>query len=52
MGLYVGADNDLTLCELQSRLQHIYHGRPYVGVDFSPQSGTLDLASVWGPLPS
>jgi hypothetical protein len=38
---------------LQSRLQLIYHGQPYVDlnpmldrVDFIPQSGTSDLASV------
>jgi hypothetical protein len=36
---------NLTLCPLQSRLQHIYHGQPYARVDFIPQSGTLDLAS-------
>jgi hypothetical protein len=33
---------------LQSRLQHMYHGQPYVRVDFIPQSGTLDLASDVG----
>jgi hypothetical protein len=37
---------NLTLCPLQSRLQHIYHGQPYARVDFIPRSGTLDLASV------
>jgi hypothetical protein len=36
---------NLTLCLLQSRLQHIYHGQPYASVDLIPQSGTLDLAS-------
>ncbi len=43
-------DYDLNLC----RLQHIYHGQPYVRVDhnpvpefdFIPQSETQDLASV------
>jgi hypothetical protein len=35
---YAGVDYNLTLCPLQSRLQHIYHGQPYVRVD-------LDLAS-------
>jgi hypothetical protein len=43
--LYAGVDYNLTLCPLQSRLQHIYHGQPYARVDFIPQSGTLDLAS-------
>ncbi len=36
----------LTLCPLQSRLQHIYHRQLYVRVDFVPQSETLHLASV------
>ncbi len=52
---YAGVDYmyNLTLCPLQSRLQHIYHGQPYAKVDLYPmpkstlpQSGTLDLASV------
>jgi hypothetical protein len=45
MGPYAGAYYNLTLCPLQSRLQHIYHGQPYARVDFIPRSGTLDLAS-------
>ncbi len=49
--VYAGVDYNLTLCPLQ----HIYHGLPYMPeVDLnpmpestlSPQSGTLDLASV------
>ncbi len=44
-GIYAGVYN-LTLCPLQSRLQHIYLGQPYARVDFIPQSGTLVLASV------
>jgi hypothetical protein len=53
---YAGVDYNLTLCPLQNRLQHIYHGHwatlcqnrpePYARVDFIPQSGTLDLGSV------
>ncbi len=39
MGHYPGVDYNLTLCPLQSRLQHIYHGQPYARVDFIPQSG-------------
>jgi hypothetical protein len=47
---YAGVDYNLTLC----RLQHMYHGQPYAGVDikpyarvdFIPQSGNLDLA-LW-----
>jgi hypothetical protein len=53
MGPYAGVDYNLTVCLLQSRLQHIYHWQPYAiidhnpyaRVDFIPQSGTLDLAS-------
>ncbi len=36
----------VTLCPLQSGLQHIYHGQLYARVDLIPESGTLDLASV------
>jgi hypothetical protein len=34
----------LALCQLQSRLQHIYHGQPYVRVDLNPMS-----ESTWYP---
>ncbi len=37
---------NLTLCPLQIRFQHIYHGQHYARVDFILQWGTLDLASV------
>ncbi len=47
IGPYAGVDYNLTLCPLQSRLQHIYHGQTYAGVDFISQSGTLDLASEY-----
>jgi hypothetical protein len=48
MGPYAGADYNLTLCPLQSRLQHIHQwatlclSRPqtYARVDLFPQSGT------------
>jgi hypothetical protein len=37
MGPYAGVDYyNLTLCPLQSRLQHIYHGQPYARVDLNP----------------
>ncbi len=36
MGPYAGADYNLTLCLLQSRLQHIQHGQPYAKVDLNP----------------
>ncbi len=46
MGIYAGVDYNLTLSQLQRRLQHIYYGgQPYARVDHIPQSGTLDLAS-------
>ncbi len=55
MGPHAGVDYNLTLCPLQSRPQHIYHGQPYARVDLNPtpeprvdfisQSGTLNLAS-------
>ncbi len=53
MRLYAGVDHKLTLCPLQSLLQHVYHCQPYARgdlnlyarVDFIPQSETLDLAS-------
>jgi hypothetical protein len=37
MGPYAGVDLNLTLCPLQSRLQHIYHGQPYARVDLKPR---------------
>jgi hypothetical protein len=36
MGPNTGVDYYLTLCPLQSRLQHIYHGQPYARVDLNP----------------
>ncbi len=30
MGPYAEVDYNVTLCPLQSRLQHIYHGQPYM----------------------
>jgi hypothetical protein len=32
---YAGVEYSLTLCPLQSRLQHIYHGQPYAKVDLT-----------------
>jgi hypothetical protein len=48
---YAGVD--LTVCPLQSLLQHVYHWQPYARVDLNPyarvdlipQSVTLNLAS-------
>jgi hypothetical protein len=45
MGPYAGVDYILTLCPLQSRLQHICHEQPYARVDIIPQSETLHLSS-------
>ncbi len=36
MGACARVDYNLTICSLQSRLQHIYHGRPYARVDLNP----------------
>ena len=36
MGPCAGVDYNLTLCPLQSRLQHIYHGQPYARVNLNP----------------
>jgi hypothetical protein len=43
MGPYVGANYNLTLCRLQSRLQHMYHGQPYARVDFIPPVRDLEF---------
>jgi hypothetical protein len=37
---YAGVDYSLTLCPLQSRLKHIYHGRTYARVDLNPMPGS------------
>jgi hypothetical protein len=56
MGPYAGTDYNLTLCPLQSdrvdsntfTMATLCQCRPkpYAIVDFTPQSGTLDLASA------
>jgi hypothetical protein len=33
---YVGVNHNLTVCRLQSRLKHIYHGQPHARVDLNP----------------
>ncbi len=38
MGPCAGVDYNLTLCLIQSRLQHIYHGQSYARVDLNPMS--------------
>jgi hypothetical protein len=44
MGPYAGVEYNLTLCPLQSRLQHIYHGQPYASVYLNPMpESTLTL---------
>ncbi len=37
MGPYGGVDYNFTLCPLQSRLQHIYHGQSYARVNTNPK---------------
>ncbi len=51
MGSYAEVDYNHTLCPLQSRIQHLYHGQTYARVNFSPQSGTMNFASAV-PVPS
>ncbi len=34
-GTLAGVDYNLTLCPLQSRLQHIYNGQPYARLDLT-----------------
>jgi hypothetical protein len=38
MGPYAEVDYNLTLCPLQSRLPHIYHGQPYDRIDLNPNA--------------
>ncbi len=51
---YAGVDYNLTLYQLQSRLQHmyiVYHGQPYARVDLNPMTeSTLKVLSSgnWG----
>jgi hypothetical protein len=41
---YAGVDYNLTLCPLQGRLQHIYHGKHYARVGLNPMpESTLSL---------
>ncbi len=49
-GPYAGADNNLTLCPLQSRLQHIYHGHWALGNPMPETTLTLcqsRLQGIW-----
>ncbi len=43
IGPYARVDYNLTWCQLQSRLQHVYHGQPYSRVDFIPPVTDLGL---------
>ncbi len=42
-----GVDYKLTLCPLQSRLQHIYHGQPYARVDPMPELTLSPSQGLW-----
>ncbi len=44
MGPYAGVDYNPTLCPLQIRLKHIYHGQPYVRVNLNPMPGVIFIA--------
>ncbi len=49
-GTHAGVDYNLTLCPLQSRLQHIYHEKqPYARVDLNPipESTLLPSQVLW-----
>jgi hypothetical protein len=48
MGPYAGVDYNLTLCPLQSRPQHIYHGQPYARADYIPLKGLCILPLLYG----
>ncbi len=41
MGHYDKVDYNLTLCLLQSQLQHIYHKQPYARVCLNPTQSRL-----------
>jgi hypothetical protein len=49
IGPYTGGDFNLTLCPLQSRLKHIYHGHPYARVDLNtmPESTLSPSQGLW-----
>ncbi len=51
LSAYAGVDYNLTLCPLQIRLQHIYHGQPFARVDLNPiPESTLSTSqgfSIW-----
>ncbi len=42
-GPYTGVDYNLTLCPLQSRLQHIFNGQPYARIDLNPSHARIDF---------
>ncbi len=46
---YARDDYNLTLCLLQSPLQHMYHGQPYVRVDLNPmpESSLSPSQGLW-----
>ncbi len=50
-GTYAGVDYNLTLCPVQSRLQHIYHehGQPYARVNLNPmpESALSPCQRLW-----
>jgi hypothetical protein len=44
-GPYAGVDYNRTLCPLQSRLEHIYHGQSYARVDLNPMPESIYFPS-------
>ncbi len=47
-GPYAEVDYNLTLCPLQSRLQHIYYGQPYARIELSPMPESTTLSPRQG----
>jgi hypothetical protein len=48
MGPYARVDYLLTLCPLQSRLKHIYHGQPYDRINLNPTPPESTLSTNQG----
>jgi hypothetical protein len=48
-GPYAGADYNLILCPIQSRLHHIYHWQPYARIDLNhlPESTLSSSQGLW-----
>jgi hypothetical protein len=47
-GPCAGVDYNLTICRLQSKLQHVYHGQPYNVIRFVSTSAEFGICTVAG----